>query len=330
MHASRSVLIGLPVAWSLSSLKLVSLDSATGPNSYVMSTKKLRATRIGVHAHRYLSEESRTGSVVSTFRDGFNVLFDEGPNSRFVAFQSQDGPLHPWAVELPGTPPLLQAKLACFSNGKSIRFSNGLIASFTSAVVHKLDIQPWDQEETLRAFHNGSLVRASFKATLPTNQPVLLDADLLAILVRGRLPNDAQTLVELIGRGSGSTPAGDDVLLGMLAALTAQAASAHQSEVNLAALRAGLHSKDLFKQTTRPAAQMLNAALQGSFPEPICALVTNLKRERPLDCELQHSVDQVLSLGASSGWCFLMGFIVASQDSDSHLWRSDRDLADID
>jgi len=239
-------------------------------------------------------------------------------------------PLHPWAVELPGTPPFLQAKLACFANGKSIRFSNGLIASFASAVVHKLHIQPWDQEETLRALQNRSVVRARIKATMPANRSVRLEADILMALVRRRLPDDAQTLVEFIGRGSGSTPAGDDVVLGALAALTAQSTSSHQAQLKLAALRAELHTKNLFKQTTRASAQMLNAALQGSFPEPICAVVTNLKREHPLGCELQHSVDQVLSLGATSGWFFLVGFMAAGQDSDLPLLCWDKYSADID
>jgi Protein of unknown function (DUF2877) len=311
LHASQSVLIGLPVAWSLSLLKLVSLDSATGPNSYVMSITKLRATRIGVHTHRYLSEKSRTGSVVSTFRHGFNVLFDDDTDSRFVAFQTQDEPLHPWAVELPGTPPLLQAKMACFANGKSIRFSNGLIASFASAVIDKLHIQPWDQEETLHALHNESLVRANIQATLPENQPVRLEAEILTILVRGRLPDDAQTLVELIGRGTGSTPAGDDALLGMLAALMAQAASSHHARSQLAALRDKLQSVDLIKITTRASAQMLHAGLVGSFPEPLCVLATILKLANALDFGLQKSIDHVLHLGATSGWFMLMGFMAA-------------------
>lgn len=282
-----------------------------------MSITKLRATRIGAHAHQFLAGIPRTGSVVQVFRHGFNVLFNEDTDARFVAFQTQDVSLHPWAIELPGTPPLLQAKPACFTEGKSIRFSNGLITSFVGAAVHKLHIQPWDQEKAAQVLQNKPLVDASLKATLPSAQPIQLEADILTILVRGRLPDDTRSLVGLIGRGYGSTPAGDDVLLGMLAALTAQTASSHQSRSELAVLRGELRSTNLFRQTTLASAQMLDAALAGSFPEPLCALVSNLKQADLEDCQLQQSIDRVLSLGAASGWFFLMGFMVASQVSSA-------------
>ena len=276
-----------------------------------MNITKLRATRIGSHAHRYLSEISRTGIVVSVFRHGFNALFDEDSDARLVAFQTQNVPLHPWAIELPGASPDLMPDTACRAEAKSIRFKSGFIVSFAGAAIAKLYIQSWNQEEATHALHNKLLIGNSIETRKSSTKSIQIEADILTILVRGRLPDDAQILVELVGRGSGSTPAGDDVLLGMLAALSALSTSSHQSRLELAALQGELHSVDLFKKTTLSSAQMLNAAMSGSFPAPLCALVTDLKRPDIEDCELQQSIDRVLGLGATSGWFFLIGFMTA-------------------
>jgi len=275
-----------------------------------MNTTNLRATRIGSHAYRYL-QGTRTGTVISAFRHGFNALFNTDSDPGFVTFQAQDMPLHPWAVVLPGESPVVEKGTICSAEMRSIRFKSGFIVSFAGATVAKLHIQSWNQEEAAHALHNKLLIGNSIEAKKSSTKPIQIEADILTILVRGRLPDDAQILVELVGRGSGSTPAGDDVLLGMLAALSALSTSSHQSRLELATLRGELHSVDLFKKTTLSSAQMLNAAMSGSFPAPLCALVTDLKRLDIEDCELQQSIDRVLGLGATSGWFFLIGFMAA-------------------
>jgi hypothetical protein len=310
---------------------IISHTRASHTEDCVMSITKLRATRIGVHAYRYLSEESRTGSVVSTFRLGFNVLFGEDADARIISYQTQDVPLHPWAIELPGTPPLLQAKLPCFTTRRrSTRFSSGLITYFAGATVHELRVEPWGKEQIRKALESSSRIGYSLKAMFPSRLPLRLEAYTLSTIVRRCLPNSSHMLTELVGRGSGSTPAGDDMLVGMLASLVAQAAVSQQSKLQLATLQAVLHSINLGKRTTRSSAQMLNAALEGSFPEPLCALVRDLKRGSPAKYGLQKSIDRVLGLGATSGWYFLLGFMTACPNSDIPLPGLNRGTADID
>lgn len=58
----------------------------------------VNSTRIGGHAYRFLNAQPRAGRVVSTFRHGFNLLFDEEMDPGFVSVQTPKAPLHPWAV----------------------------------------------------------------------------------------------------------------------------------------------------------------------------------------------------------------------------------------
>ena len=175
----------------------------------VMSITNLRATRIGSHAHRYLSEKPRAGTVISVFRHGFNVLFNADSDPGFVTFQAQDMPLHPWAVVLPGESPVVEKGTICSAEMRSIHFKRGFIVSFAGATVAKLYIQSWNQEEAAHALHNKLLIGNSIEARRSSTKSIQIEADILTILVRGRLPDDAQILVELVGRGSGSTPAGE-------------------------------------------------------------------------------------------------------------------------
>ena len=69
-----------------------------------MGVTDIKATRIGFHAYRYLSETSRTGSAISLFRHGFNVSFNEDSDPGFVSIQTNGAPLHPWAIEAAAVP----------------------------------------------------------------------------------------------------------------------------------------------------------------------------------------------------------------------------------
>ena len=53
----------------------------------------LTATRIGAHAHRYLTAKPRAGLVVLRFRRGLNVLFDEAAEAAVVSFLGRMGPI---------------------------------------------------------------------------------------------------------------------------------------------------------------------------------------------------------------------------------------------
>ncbi|MEO8654050.1 MAG: DUF2877 domain-containing protein [Ramlibacter sp.] len=113
-----------------------------------------------------------------------------------------------------------------------------------------------------------------------------------------------RALRALIGRGAGSTPAGDDVLVGALA-------HAFASGTNKPALvRAMLALMPEFDQlTTAAGATYLRAAVQGVFGGDLLAFVRSLPNpapERALRC-----ATRVACHGATSGIDSLLGFVAA-------------------
>jgi len=93
---------------------------------------------------------------------------------------------------------------------------------------------------------------------------------------------------ELIGRGPGLTPEGDDVVAGLAAVLGA--ASRHD-EV------AALLGADLRRRTTALSATLLELAAQGMGPEPLQAVLAG----RP------GALDRLFSMGHTSGRAYARG-----------------------
>ncbi|MCM2252402.1 MAG: DUF2877 domain-containing protein [Ramlibacter sp.] len=108
----------------------------------------------------------------------------------------------------------------------------------------------------------------------------------------------------LIGRGAGSTPAGDDVLVGALAYAFA---SGGPDGALARAMRALAPAFD--ELTTATGATYLRAALQGSFGGDLLAFVRALWRG-PTDRALLRAM-RVAGHGATSGIDSLMGFVAA-------------------
>ena len=105
---------------------------------------------------------------------------------------------------------------------------------------------------------------------------------------------DIDTVRPLLGLGPGTTPAGDDTVVGMLAVLrrfrhTRQLASAGSS----------VHVDDIGDATTQIAAEMLYHATHGAFPEPLSRFASALgARARP---DLVPFLADLYSLGSTSG-----------------------------
>jgi hypothetical protein len=122
-------------------------------------------------------------------------------------------------------------------------------------------------------------------------------------------PASKKALQALIGRGTGSTPAGDDFLIGMLAQAWA---SAGERAPLLALLRA--LSDRLPRLTTTASVGYLRAALRGEFGSHLTVLVRGLARvARPRVLALAA---KVAGHGASSGLDTLAGFVAASEACD--------------
>ncbi len=119
-------------------------------------------------------------------------------------------------------------------------------------------------------------------------------------------PAGEQALLALIGRGAGSTPAGDDFLIGMLA----QAWASSGEQAPLAALLRALRGR-LPQLTTTASVSYLRAALRGEFGSHLVVLVRSLAHVTfPRVLALAA---RVAGHGVSSGLDTLAGFIAASE-----------------
>ncbi|MTJ79603.1 MAG: DUF2877 domain-containing protein [Telmatospirillum sp.] len=123
-----------------------------------------------------------------------------------------------------------------------------------------------------------------------------------AVVMEPLLHPTACRLRRLIGRGAGSTPAGDDILVGALAIARAFQGPASPLTLALKSLEPLLSNL-----TTRAGAGYLRMALAGEFSSHLIALVRELGRGRT-DRGLTRAA-RVAAHGASSGRDTLVGVV---------------------
>jgi hypothetical protein len=131
-------------------------------------------------------------------------------------------------------------------------------------------------------------------------------------LVRAALAGEslAGPLQRLIGAGPGSTPAGDDVVVGVLAALLATSRDTAANAIGSAVLT-------LLERTTSSSRLYLSAAADGRFAERVHELVKGL--EGP--AEASRAKRSAAGWGATSGLDLLSG-ILAAVDSPAVVRRA--------
>jgi hypothetical protein len=134
--------------------------------------------------------------------------------------------------------------------------------------------------------------------TLEVARPVL--AGLIAALEADDRTAAAGAAGRLIGLGPGLTPSGDDVLIGIEAALHALA---HPSAGFLASAVG-----DVEARTTEVAATLLRHAAAGEFAEPLHALVATLLGSD--DETIPAAIERALAWGATSGADCLVGVLI--------------------
>jgi hypothetical protein len=130
----------------------------------------------------------------------------------------------------------------------------------------------------------------------------------LQALARGIAAGDARAFADaacaLVGFGEGLTPAGDDCVVGALAAvhrLSPAWLSTHAAQPDRLAEAARTRTTDL-------ARDFLLEALDGRFAEPVLALLT-----APTDDVARKAAAKLLSMGATSGADTLCGIRLACQ-----------------
>ncbi len=127
-----------------------------------------------------------------------------------------------------------------------------------------------------------------------------------AILTRWHEAGDPEILLDLIGLGAGSTPSGDDVLVGIIAAMSLFEHVHDQAKEALALLRTDIQDTAR-THTALPSAQMLLAVCDRSFPEPILKLLRNLTSPSASENDLLERAERVTQLGHHSGLAILLG-----------------------
>jgi hypothetical protein len=271
----------------------------------MMSEKSsfIRAERIGGHAWQYLTTRSRKGWVVSSFSGGINLLFEGG--EAFVSVQTRAVPLHPWAVQVSGH--LLQVDEgtpASFA-GEEIEIGNTII-SLGNAKIEPLCLPRFSNEEAKTALSRLPFLAQLIEEARRTLPPDPFQPQIDAILTRWHESNDPAGLPALIGLGAGATPSGDDVLVGILAGLSILEKVSRKEMQQLVRLRSGIQAGGR-SCTPLPSAQMLLAACERSFGEPILEFIEEITLSTTSEDPLLEKIRSVYQLGHHSGHSMLLG-----------------------
>jgi len=267
-----------------------------------MSITTVQATRIGAHAFRYLSQAPRVGIVVSTFRHGFNVLFDEETAPAFVTLQTHDAPLHPWAIEICELASLqVGANVRMELNQSQLRVGKAAV-DLSQATVHTLRIKSWTEDEIARVQDRIPLVKALLAKELAQRPRDPFHREIDATLKRWRQRGNTDDLLGLIGLGTGSTPSGDDLIVGMLAAFAA---------LGRTTLARFLQTTKIRQKTHSASAQMIEAAMDSAFSHSLLDLANQLGQGTSTREQIQQCIEAVASQGATSGAAMLSGFDAA-------------------
>lgn len=274
----------------------------------------VNATRIGAHAHRYLSKKPRIGTVVSTFRQGFNVVLDEDSDRGFVPFQTPGVPLHPWAVELPDVANGPSVGTSCTAEASRIRIDSKFSIDLGETEICELGINPWTRDEAGSAQRRVLKIKDSYVAKLTEAFPGPLSQQIRKDLIRETGETLETILRALVGSGVGSTPSGDDFIVGSLAVLWAIKAFSLHAERQITGFRTLSRWDKLAERTPLPSAQMILAAADGSFAEPIQAFLAAITCDQ--DELVAVAPSTLVAQGATSGFDVLAGILTALRTLD--------------
>ena len=263
---------------------------------------------VGGHAFRYLTGRPRTGRVASVFRHGLNALFDDEGDPVLISIQTADVPLHPFGIEV-RRPPIAREGEGVFAGSGCIRFGAGDRVVLGEATPDDLRIAPYTPDESSRARTRRPLLERLLDERSAEQGSDPFRSRIDGILAAWRTTGGIRVLPGLIGLGTGSTPAGDDVLVGLIAALTALENVAHEAKAALRGLRPA--PREARSLTSLASAQMIGAALDRSFPEPLRDLVERLGSEAATESDVRDAGHRVATLGATSGRMMLRGLAAA-------------------
>lgn len=259
------------------------------------------ACRAGSYAARAL-RDNRRGRIAAVHRRAANLLLADGA---LVTLLPVRAPLHPWALGAPLAGPVL----ARLPEGAAVYRTDDTLEigplTFPLAALAVADLSLRDRPRAQPAVS----VRF-FESLLPDSEDGGPFATALALaLARFDEDGDEAALADLVGLGEGLTPAGDDVIVGVLAGLDLFSGSAARALAARRRLVAALPAAGA--RTTRLSAQMLSAAAAGFYAEPLLVLLTALAQAPAPYTRLTSAAAGLLAMGHRSGADTLRGVLAA-------------------
>jgi Protein of unknown function (DUF2877) len=138
-----------------------------------------------------------------------------------------------------------------------------------------------------RSWHESALMAQAIKSALEVSAAL------------------GDVLAKVVGRGPGSTPSGDDVLVGILAVLN----SPHSGAAGARAAKSlGRAILPLLWTTSDVSGQLLRQAMKGLFSRDVHELVMALLGNPPPE-QLRNTIQRVIETGATSGADTCMGLL---------------------
>jgi hypothetical protein len=253
------------------------------PTQPLFDLGRLRVTRLGsASLERLARDGDKTGRVHSVFERAINVVWRDG---RLLTLHGPGALAAPFALALDRLPP------------------RGTVAPGMPIGSRSFDWR--DAERVTLEMPQGPLgFTADAVPDRAGAQALRSSVGVRArqALVRGIAAGDARAFADaacaLIGFGEGLTPAGDDCVVGALAAL-------HRLSPGWLAAHAGHYARVAGAARTRTtdlARDFLLEALEGRFAEPVLDLLTALS-----DGVAEDAAERLLSMGATSGADTLCG-----------------------
>jgi hypothetical protein len=231
-----------------------------------------------------------------------NIQLDRGP---VLALLPAGTPVHPWALVVA----LDASAFAQFGAALEERVERRTAARGLGAGPLGLEFETAEVVE-LRLRHRLASMPASVVGILAQFTAATPRDDAFDIPVTVALENFARggevgDLARLVGAGRGFTPAGDDALVGILAGLDL-VTDAQASARGLRAALAAALPQPLEARTTRLAAQMLAAAVDGLYAEPVLQLLEALGTGEAVDPH-HPALRALVQMGQRSGLDTLCG-----------------------
>lgn len=268
-----------------------------------------RATSYSRNLRTYFALSARSLRVFSTHTHACNLLSDEGEWIALVDQQHGNGPFH---VVIPA------AILRQREQNEIVHIADNFL-HFSEASLDLRSAELWEphlapvtlRSHTLSWLHEKIQVidsplftsTPSGRQTLPTLARPLIER-LYQGLQQGEQAQIIQAAQQLAGLGPGLTPAGDDFLLGLMAAFTLHPPRLAQNLIS--AVICAAIGNAAAQRTTHLSAHWLQAAGRGEFGAAWHQLANAL--EKADQATIKQAIARILAAGATSGADALRGF----------------------